>query len=92
MAITVEEKAESRESTTGDGASVELQHVIRGTASDLEAKAALGDAAPVLYDGLPRESRRGSPIFVDIGNRCKRTSLLRQASATGTSCGATSAR
>jgi hypothetical protein len=68
MTITVEEKAESRESTTGDSASVELQYVIRGTASDLEAKSALGDAAPVLYDGLPRESRRVSPIFVDIGN------------------------
>jgi len=68
MPITVEERAESRESTTGDSASVELQYVIRGTASDLEAKVALGDAAPVLYDGLPRESRRVSPVFVDINN------------------------
>ena len=68
MAITVEEKADSRELTTGDGASAILRYTIRGTASDSEAKTALGSEAPSTYDGLVRKSRDVTPIFVDVGN------------------------
>jgi len=68
MLVTVEERAESRESTTGESASVELLYVVRGTASDIEAKATLAGATPLMYDGLPRESLHVSPVFVDVDN------------------------
>jgi len=68
VAITVEEKADSREVTTGDNASAVLRYVIRGTADDSEAKEALGAVAPLYYDGLIRKSREVSPVFVDVAN------------------------
>jgi len=68
VAISVEEKVDSREVTTGDNASAVLRYVIRGTADDGEAKSALADAAPESYDDLVRKGREVSPVFVDIGN------------------------
>jgi len=53
--VTVTEKWESRRSTEGDNASVELVYLIDGTNDDLIAKSALRDASPVLYDGLIRQ-------------------------------------
>ncbi|MEX2373924.1 MAG: hypothetical protein WD800_09005, partial [Dehalococcoidia bacterium] len=57
MPIEVEEKFESRESQTGSNAWIERLYLVRGTDDDLAAKAALGDTAPSLYDGLTRQSR-----------------------------------
>ena len=68
MAVTVQEKVDSREVTTGDSASAMLRYVILGTADDGEATAALADTAPLYYDGLVRRSREVSPVFVDIAN------------------------
>ena len=68
MAITVEEKPDSREITTGDNASAILRYSIRGTADDGEAKAALGSEAPSTYDGLVRKSREVTPVFVDVSS------------------------
>jgi len=62
MAITVTEKFDSRESTTGDSATVDLKYLITGTADDIEAKSELGNIAPTLYDGLIRLSRHVEPI------------------------------
>ena len=68
MAVTVEEKPDSREITTGDNASAVLRYSIRGTADDGEAKAALGSEAPSTYDGLVRKSREVTPVFVDVSS------------------------
>ena len=57
MAITVDEKFESRESMTGPNAWIERVYVIRGTDDDIAAKDALGSASPTTYDGLVRKSR-----------------------------------
>lgn len=57
MTITVKEKYDSRESTTGDSGTVDLKYIIQGTSDDIEAKTALGDSTPSIYDGLTRQSR-----------------------------------
>jgi len=54
--VTVTEKWESRQSTEGDNASVELTYLIDGTSDDLAAKTALRDGTPLVYDGLVRQS------------------------------------
>jgi len=66
MAVEVYEKWDSRESTEGENASAELRYVIRGTDSDIAAKAALASAAPLLYDGLVRQSYQIERIGEDI--------------------------
>jgi hypothetical protein len=66
--ITVEEKIDSRDVATGDNASAVLRYVIRGTADDGEAKAALANESPAAYDGLVRTGREVSPLFVDVGD------------------------
>ncbi len=66
MAIEVIEKFESRESTTGDSASVELIYVITGTDDDVAAKAALGTVAPSTHDGLVRQSRHIEPLGPEL--------------------------
>ncbi len=68
MSITVEEKFDSRELVTGASASAELLYIIRGTADDLAAKAALEAAAPGGYDGLERQSCHVEPVHIDAGN------------------------
>ncbi len=66
MAIEVVEKFESRESTTGDSASVELTYIITGTDDDVAAKAALGATAPSTYDDLIRQSRAIEPLGPEL--------------------------
>ncbi len=56
MTVTVEEKWESRETTLGDGSSVDLLYIIRGTDDDVTAHADLLATAPVFYGGLVRQS------------------------------------
>ena len=62
MAIEVIEKIDSRESTTGKSATVDLTYIITGTADDIEAKTELGLIAPLYYDGLVRQSRHLTPV------------------------------
>ncbi|MCL2645587.1 MAG: hypothetical protein FWD61_01115 [Phycisphaerales bacterium] len=62
MAISVQEKFESRQSSLGDGASVELAFVVAGTDDDLAAKQSLRAATPVWYDGLVRQSLNIEPV------------------------------
>ena len=45
-AVTVEEAFDSRDSVTGENASVELRYIIRGTDDDVVAKTELGNTAP----------------------------------------------
>jgi hypothetical protein len=62
MAIEVIEKTDSRESSTGKNATVDLKYIIVGTYNDIEAKGALYTNTPVFYDGLVRQSRHIEPI------------------------------
>jgi hypothetical protein len=62
MAIEVIEKIDSRESTTGKSATVDLTYIITGTSDDIAAKAALAATAPSYYDGLVRQSRHITPV------------------------------
>ena len=66
MPIAVHEKWESRETTEGDSPSVDLIYIVRGTDDDLAAKSALAAVAPVLYDGLVRQSLHIQRIAQDI--------------------------
>jgi len=73
VSITVEEKFDSRNVTSGENATAELRFVIRGTTSDIEARVALEDATPIFYnlydDGsalLPRQSISVEPVGNDI--------------------------
>ena len=54
MPVTVAEKWESRESTLGDDASVELRFVIHGTDDDATANSALLANSPLVHGGLVR--------------------------------------
>ena len=62
MPITVTEKFDSRTSAAGENPSVELKYVVAGTASDIDAKAALAATAPIAYDGLVRQSWDVEPV------------------------------
>ena len=62
MAIEVIEKIDSRESTTGKSATVDLTYIITGTSDDIAAKAALATSSPLEYDGLVRLSRHVAPV------------------------------
>lgn len=66
MPIVVEEKFDSRTSTTGANASVELKYIVFGTGSDLSAKSALGDESPETYDGLARQSIGIEPLANEV--------------------------
>ena len=68
MPITVAEKPDSRPSSTGQEASVDLHYTIRGTADDVAAKAALLAAAPAEHDGLVRQTARIDPVHIDATN------------------------
>ena len=62
MPVAVLEKFDSRASTTGPSASVELTYTIRGTDDDLVAKAQLLIDSPETYDGLVRQSAEIEPV------------------------------
>jgi len=69
MPIECVEKFESRQVTTGRDPSVELRYIIRGTNSDVEARAALIASSPAAYDlwgtgqvFLPRDSVTIQPV------------------------------
>jgi len=56
MAITVEEKFDSRTLADGNNAAAELTYLIDGTDDDIAARAALAATAPATHDGLVIES------------------------------------
>lgn len=69
MPVTVDEKFESRQVTTGTSPAVELRYVIRGTNDDRVARAALVAGSPALYDPwgsgllfLPRDTITIQPL------------------------------
>ena len=62
MPVTVEEKFESRTSTTGPNASIDLVYTARGSNDDLEVKTAIDSTSPASYDGLPRQSISIEPV------------------------------
>jgi hypothetical protein len=62
MPITVEEKYDSRQSTTGSNAQVTLTYIASGSDDDLAIKAAVEAFAPETYDDLPRQSVQIEPI------------------------------
>jgi len=79
MAITITERHRSRDRVTGDTSARNLRYVVKGTASDSEAEAALLEQSPVTYDGKPRQNVSIDPIFVDITNpeQCKWAAVVR---------------
>ncbi len=56
MPITVSEKWDSREGTTGESASTDLRYIIRGTDDDAAARDALVANSPAFYNLLIRQS------------------------------------
>jgi len=73
VAITVEEKFESRQVTMGTNPTAELRYTVRGTTDDVAARVALEGASPTVYDlygdGLvliPRDSATVEPLGNDL--------------------------
>jgi hypothetical protein len=62
MPVSVREKFQSRESTTGESAQVDLAFIIEGTDDDIVAKSSLLSSSPTLYDGLVRQSAHIEPV------------------------------
>ena len=62
MPITVAEKYDSRQSTTGSNAQATLTYIASGSDDDLAIKSAVESFAPETYDGLPRQSVQIEPI------------------------------
>ena len=62
MPVSVREKFQSRESTTGQSAQVDLAFVVEGTDDDIVAKSSLLSSSPTLYDGLVRQSAHIEPV------------------------------
>jgi len=56
MAISIVERFGSRASTEGDNPSVELLFVVKGSDDDLAIKVAVLGVAPLIYNGLVRQS------------------------------------
>ena len=66
MPITVSEKWDSREGTTGDGASTDLRYIIRGTDDDTAARDALVANSPAFYNLLIRQSAHIARLGEDV--------------------------
>jgi hypothetical protein len=62
MPVNVQEKFESRQSTSGDNSQAELAYIISGTDDDIVAKNSLAGAAPALHDGLVRLALQIEPV------------------------------
>jgi hypothetical protein len=65
MAVTVEERYESRPLVQGDEPGCTLRYTIEGTADEAEASWALATTAPTIYRGLVRKSYEVTPAHVD---------------------------
>jgi hypothetical protein len=85
MAITIQEKFESRQVTMGINPSVELRFHVYGTNNDVDARVALESASPSVYDlygtGLvlvPRESVSVEPVGPDLWEGVVRYNVVPQ--------------
>jgi hypothetical protein len=56
MAITIDERYDSREATESEDPTTELLYVVQGTDDDALVKALVAATAPAFYDGLRRDS------------------------------------
>jgi len=65
MPITVDEKPDSRESSEDNAT---LIYLVRGTADDAAARAALEAEAPPMHDGLVRQTAGVDPMRIDSAN------------------------
>lgn len=66
MPVTIEEKIESRQSTTGQNASVDLVYTVRGTDDDLVVKNTADTNSPSDYDGLEKQSIHIEPVGPEL--------------------------
>jgi len=85
--VEVVEKFESRLVTTGANPSVELRYTIRGTNDDIEARNALVNASPALYDPwggglvfLPRDTITIQPVGDELWDGIVRYGTIPQTS------------
>ena len=62
MAITIDERFNSREATEGPSPSTELLYLVQGTEDDLQVKALVAATAPTTYNGLVRDSFSVAPL------------------------------
>ena len=62
MAITIDERFNSREATEGSSTSTELLYLVQGTEDDLQVKSLVAATAPTVYDGLVRDSFSVTPL------------------------------
>jgi hypothetical protein len=85
MPITVEEKYDSRQSTTGSNAQVTLTFIAHGSDDDLAIKAAVEDFAPETYDDLPRQSVQIEPIAEEYWDASVRYAESSSSSSGGSS-------
>jgi len=65
MAITVQEKWDSRAYTGGENPSATLKFIVSGTTSDVDAEDALLATAPEIYTELYRQSWSVDPLVID---------------------------
>ncbi len=65
MAVTVTEKYDSRALAGGDSATATLTYLIRGTADESAAYAALLAGAPATFNGMVQRSAATEPVHVD---------------------------
>ena len=82
MPITVEEKYDSRQSTTGNNAQVTLTYIASGSDDDLAIKSAVKNFAPETYDGLPMQSVQIEPISEEYWDASVRYADASSASST----------
>lgn len=66
MSITILEKLDSRTTVEGENPEIELKYIILGTDNDINAKVALWQTAPTIYDGLVRDSLHLEPNGKDV--------------------------
>ena len=62
MAITIDEKFDSREATISEDPSTELLYVVQGTDDDALVKSLVFATSPALYAGLVRDSYSVKPL------------------------------
>lgn len=83
--ITVEEKFDSREVTTGQKPTAELRYVVRGTNDDAKARNALASHSPQLFDlfggglaFLPRDTITTQPVGDELWEGVVRYGMVPQ--------------
>jgi len=68
MAITVTERHETDRGSDGERKDTEKRYLVTGTATLVDALAALASNSPTTLNGLTRQTWNADPVFVDAGN------------------------